>query len=76
MTDNGIRWIKAAKAIGGLAATLTLLAHFWIPDLPLTLLRIQLLLLLIGALLGLDILWDRLPVKLDVGEARREVEDK
>lgn len=46
----------AVKAISGLLAVVTLLAHFWLPELPLTWQRIYLLLLLIGALLGVDML--------------------
>lgn len=59
MEHGKIRWVRAAKAIGGLAAVLTLLAHFWLPELPLTLARVELLLLLIGVLLGLDMLTER-----------------
>lgn len=53
------QWVQASKAIGGLAAVLMLLAHFWFDTLPLTLLRVQLLLLLIGVLLGVDMLLDQ-----------------
>lgn len=42
---------QLAKDIGGLAAILVLLAHFVVPGLPLTALRVQVLLFLIGALL-------------------------
>lgn len=59
-------WANAAKAIGGLATVLTLLAHFWIPELPLTVARVQLLLLLIGVLLGIDVLTERFPYTLEL----------
>lgn len=68
MPEENKRWTKAAKAIGGLAAVLTLLAHFWLPALPLTPMRVQLLLVLIGALLGLDMLFEHVPVSIDTSQ--------
>lgn len=62
MDDEDKRWKRAAKATGGLAAVLTLLAHFWIPSLPLTAIRVEILLFLIGVLLGLDIITENVPV--------------
>ena len=66
MKIKGIRWTKAAKAIGGLAATATLLAHFWLPSLPLTVVRVELLLFLIGILLGVDMLTENFPVSVGI----------
>ena len=66
MDTNGIRWTKAAKAVGGLAATFTLLAHFWLPELPLTVVRVELLLFLIGILLGVDMLTENFPVSVGI----------
>lgn len=54
-----IRWIKMARAVAGLATVGVLLAHFVHPALPLELWRIQFLVLLLAALLGLDIAVDR-----------------
>jgi len=64
MTTKRIRWTRAAKATGGLLSVVTLLAHFWFPWLPLTLVRVELLLFLIGVLLGLDILTENFPVSV------------
>lgn len=50
---------RLAKDIGGLAAILVLLAHFVLPGLPLTAIRVQVLLFLIGALLVGDWMADR-----------------
>ena len=66
MTTTEIRWTKAAKAVGGLAATFTLLAHFWLPELPLTVVRVELLLFLIGILLGVDMLTENFPVSVGI----------
>jgi len=66
MKVKGIRWTKAAKATGGFAAVLTLLAHFWIPELPLTVVRVELLLFLIGILLGVDMLTENFPVSIGI----------
>lgn len=66
MTTNGIRWTRAAKAVGGLAAVFTLLAHFWLPTLPLTVVRVELLLFLIGILLGVDMLTENFPVSIGI----------
>lgn len=66
MNAKGIRWTKAAKATGGLAAVITLLAHFWLPSLPLTVVRVELLLFLIGILLGVDMLTENFPVSVGI----------
>ena len=66
MDTKGIRWTRAAKAVGGLAATFTLLAHFWLPELPLTVVRVELLLFLIGILLGVDMLTENFPVSVGI----------
>lgn len=66
MKIKGIQWTRAAKAVGGLGAVFTLLAHFWLPSLPLTLVRVELLLFLIGVLLGLDMLTENFPVSVEV----------
>lgn len=72
-----IDWTRAVKAIGGLASVMTLLAHFWLPSLPLTLVRVELLLFLIGVLLGLDILTENFPVSIGVttGEDPPDTDD-
>lgn len=77
MTDKPFRWTKAAKAIGGLAAVLTLLAHFWLPSLPLTVVRVELLLFLIGILLGVDMLTEHFPVSVGIktGSGSNDNED-
>lgn len=66
MKDKQPRWTKAAKATGGLAAVFTLLAHFWLLSLPLTLVRVELLLFLIGILLGVDMLTENFPVSVGI----------
>lgn len=66
MKPKGIKWTRAAKATGGLGAVFTLLAHFWLPSLPLTLVRVELLLFLIGVLLGLDLLTENFPVSVGI----------
>lgn len=63
---SGIRWKRAAKAAGGFAAVLTLLAHFWLPSLPLTVVRVELLLVLIGLLLGIDMVSEHVPVSIGI----------
>lgn len=70
-----IRWTKAAKATGGLAAVFTLLAHFWLPSLPLTVVRVELLLFLIGVLLGLDMLTENFPVSIGVSTGSTNPDD-
>lgn len=74
MKVKGIRWTKAAKATGGLAAVITLLAHFWIPELPLTVVRVELLLFLIGILLGVDMLTENFPVSVGISTGSNENE--
>ena len=49
-----VDWIELARGLGGLAAILTLLAHFILPSVPFDIIRVQVLLLLIGILLELD----------------------
>jgi hypothetical protein len=75
MKKNRIRWTQGAKALGGLASVLTLLAHFWLPQLPLTTIRVELLLFLIGALLGLDMLTEYLPGLSDNQPDKGETEN-
>lgn len=66
-----MRWIRAARSISGVLAVLTLLglfiAEFFAAG-ELKPARIQILLLLIGALLGLDLLFENLPVDITIGD--------
>lgn len=59
-------WIQVAKAAGGFLAVVTLLAHFWLPGLPLNVVRVELLLFVIGLLLGVDMLTERFPVSIGI----------
>jgi len=62
--------LKKARAVAGLAAVLTLLglfvAEFFMLDSSLNPERIQVLIILITALLGLDLVGDNLPLNITV----------
>lgn len=70
-----MKWLRAARGIGGTAAIATLLAHFWLPSLPLSVARVELLLLIIGLLLGMDAVLERWGITVNLNPETDQIED-
>lgn len=71
-----MKWLEFAKAAGGLATVGTLLAHFIHPALPLTAVRVQVLLFLIGVLLIGDWVAEQYPVLISVSTGNENEGDE